>query len=77
MTTTQQTMHQNEGKSIKNTHLESETSIYKCLFQLDDEPSLFSLENCCLIKHPLKKNCLEFQAYILASSLIPPLWVLQ
>ena len=47
-----QTMHQNEGKSIKNTHLESETSIYKCLFQLDDEPNRFSLENRCLIKHP-------------------------
>ena len=41
-------------------------TIYKWLFQLDDEPHLY-LGNGCFTKHPLKHGCLGFQVQVLSS----------
>ena len=38
-------------KDTVDTYLEPETSIYKWLFQLDDEPNLY-IGNGCFTKHP-------------------------
>ena len=47
----------------ETTYLEPETSIYKCLFQLDD--SNLYIGNGCFTKHPFINSCLEFQVYII------------
>ena len=42
--------------------LEPETSVYKWLFQLYDEPNHY-IKSGCFTKHPFKTGCLGYQAY--------------
>ena len=49
-------------------HLEPQTTIYKWLFQLDDEPNLY-IENGCCTKQPFINGCLGFQATVYIPSL--------
>ena len=41
-------------------YLEPQTTIYKWLFQLDDEPNLY-IKSGCFTKHPFLTGCLGFQ----------------
>ena len=48
---------------IVKTFLEREKSVYKWLFQLDDEPNHY-IKTCCFTKHPFKTGCLGYQVVL-------------